>query len=136
MSDVKLIIDGAKLHELLHGPAGAIWPWLDRRADVVKQACIAQAPEVTGCLKGTILKRPIEASSIGLSIRIVSDTATCSPSHTSYSYWVHEGAPPHDIPNAFGRGPTFGIGGPFAGKFHPGNKPNKYLSDNLHLFNA
>lgn len=27
---------------------------------------------------------------------------------------------PHDIPNAFGRGPLFGIGGPFAGKFHPG----------------
>lgn len=26
----------------------------------------------------------------------------------------------HDIPNAFGRGPDFGIGGRFEGKFHPG----------------
>lgn len=27
---------------------------------------------------------------------------------------------PHDIPNAFGYGPLFGIGGRFEGKFHPG----------------
>jgi len=39
-----------------------------------------------------------------------------------YAQSILEGAQAHDIPNAFGRGPRFGIGGRFNGKFHPGNK--------------
>lgn len=38
----------------------------------------------------------------------------------------HQG--PYDIPNAWGRGPGFGIGGRFGGKFHPANKPNMALA--------
>ena len=37
-----------------------------------------------------------------------------------FDWVVFSGAPAHDIPNSFGRGPDFGIGGPFGGKFHPG----------------
>ena len=39
-----------------------------------------------------------------------------------YLVYLEEGTEPHDIPNAFGRGETFGIGGRFSGKFHPGSK--------------
>lgn len=39
---------------------------------------------------------------------------------------VREGAPAHDIPNAFGWGPDFGIGGQFDGKFHPGFDPDDF----------
>jgi hypothetical protein len=42
----------------------------------------------------------------------------------SYAQAQIEGAEPHDIPNAFGRGAKFGIGGRFQGKFHPGNAPH------------
>ncbi len=38
-----------------------------------------------------------------------------------YVTWLEEGTGPHDIPNAFGMGPDFGIGGRFDGKFHPGS---------------
>lgn len=39
-----------------------------------------------------------------------------------YVVCLEEGTTPHDIPNAFGMGETFGIGGRFDGKFHPGSK--------------
>lgn len=34
---------------------------------------------------------------------------------------------PYDIPNAFGYGPSFGIGGRFSGHFHPANRANQSL---------
>jgi hypothetical protein len=139
MSTIKFVLDGAKMDQLLHGPAGVVWPWMRRRGEAVRTASIAQAPMgQTGCLKGSIKLRPIEASSVGLSLRIVADTTSCSQNRTSYALFVHETTVPHDIPNAFGWGPTFGIGGRFGdNKFHPGNQhPNHFLSDNLKLFNV
>lgn len=38
-----------------------------------------------------------------------------------YAVYLNEGSRPHNIPNSFGLGPTFGIGGRFNGKFHPGS---------------
>lgn len=38
---------------------------------------------------------------------------------------LEEGSKPHDIPNAFGWGMEFGIGGRFDGKFHPGSVIHK-----------
>ena len=38
-----------------------------------------------------------------------------------YAYYLNTGTTPHDIPNSFNRGPKFGIGGRFFGKFHPGS---------------
>ena len=35
---------------------------------------------------------------------------------------------PHDIPNAFGFGDHVGIGGPFAGRFHPGTTGQHFFS--------
>ena len=132
--DVRIITDGARLEEMLHGPAGLVYTWLDKESWLYKVATQDDAPVMTGCLRDTILRRPIEEYPGGLSVRVVSDTAPCSPTHTSYSEFVHNGAPPHDIPNAFGYGPTFGIGGRFMGKFHPGNAPNPYLLRHLDRF--
>ena len=39
------------------------------------------------------------------------------------------GGAPHDIPNSFGRGPEFGIGGRFGGFFHPGNPATHFLEE-------
>ena len=38
---------------------------------------------------------------------------------------LEEGSAPHDIPNAFGKGMDFGIGGRFDGKFHSGSQKHK-----------
>lgn len=42
-----------------------------------------------------------------------------------YVEYLEEGSRPHDIPNAFGKGFDFGIGGRFDGKFHPGSTKHK-----------
>ena len=44
-----------------------------------------------------------------------------NPFGASYAIPLNEGSVPHDIPNAFGMGGGFGIGGNYNGKFHPGS---------------
>lgn len=133
MSETKLIIDGARLDEVLRSPAGIIGVWLIERCQVVQTAARHQAPEKTGCLKGSIVKR-FEETATGLQMRIQSDTAPCDPRHESYGLYVHEGTGPHNIPGAFGIPAPFGVGGRFDGMFHPGHpQPNRFLSDNLPL---
>lgn len=131
-ADFKLITDGAAMAYLLRSPAGPVGRFLTERATVVQAAAKAQAPRRTGCLEDSIVKR-FESAGDEMMVRIVSDTSPCSPEHKSYSLFVHEGTVPHDIPNAFGWGPEFGIGGRFDGRFHPGTKANRFLADNLHL---
>jgi hypothetical protein len=50
--------------------------------------------------------------------------ATANAAHAGVQEY---GAGPHDIPNSFGRGPSFGIGGSFSGMFHPGNPGTYYM---------
>jgi hypothetical protein len=130
--DFRLVIDGAAMAQLLRSPSGPVGRHLIERATIVQAAAKARAPRRTGCLQDSIVKR---AETLGeeLSIRIQSDTTSCSPSRTSYSLFVHEGTGPHDIPGAFGIPAPFGIGGKFDGKFHPGHGPNPFLRDSLHL---
>jgi hypothetical protein len=133
MSDVKLVVDGARMEELLRSPTGPVGRMLIERATRVQMAARQQAPERTGCLRSSIVKR-YEDQPDGLAVRIVADTTPCSPRRTSYALFIHEGTRPHNIPNAFGYGSTFGIGGRFDELFHPGHpQPNRFLSDNLHL---
>lgn len=47
-----------------------------------------------------------------------------------YVEYLEEGTKPHDIPNAFGFGYDFGIGGRFDGKFHPGSTKHKGFISN------
>lgn len=54
-----------------------------------------------------------------------------SGSKVRYAVYLQEGTSPHDIPNAFGRGQSFGIGGKFEGKFHPGSTKHKNFIENV-----
>jgi hypothetical protein len=130
--DFKLIMDGARMAELLRSPAGPVGRMLIVRTTKVQ----ARAREIlgphrkSGCLEDSLVKR---AETFGgeLAMRLQSDTTSCSPSRTSYSLAVHEGSVAHDIPGAFGIPAPFGIGGRFEGKFHPANAQIPFLRDAL-----
>lgn len=123
---VRFIVDGAVLEEMTRGPGGMVWNFLERRAVSFQERAREQAPIRTGDLRKSIVKRPIEPAPGGLGIRVIAAMP--------YALFVHEGTRPHNIPNAFGYGPTFGIGGRFEGMFHPGNHANHFLTDNLGIF--
>lgn len=131
MATIKLVIDGAQLENMLHGRDGAINRFMVSRATIVQKAAKEDCPVLTGDLKKSINKRPSVRTPTGLDISIIADQP--------YAAAVHNGAQPHDIPNAWGKGQDFGIGAnlktprPF---FHPGNKPNPFLAKNLRLFTA
>jgi hypothetical protein len=131
-----LIIDGARMAEILRSPTGIVAQHLIARATIVQAAAKHQAPRRTGCLAETIVKRAVEEDPVGLSIRIVSDTTPCSPSRTSYSYYVHEGTEPHQITAKPGGVLAFMWNGQMVfvkSVQHPGQAANRFLSDNLPL---
>lgn len=51
---------------------------------------------------------------------------------TPYLDALQKGSKPHDIPNAFGYGIEFGVGGRFSGKFHPGSKKHKHFINKIY----
>lgn len=126
MSEVKIIWDGARMQQLLHSPDGMLGRYMIGRAEVVRLAAQRQSANNGSIPRGIVKRFNEDGGNIGVTII----------SQNPHSIFVHEGTVPHDIPNAFGWGPTFGIGGRFSGKFHPGNKANRFLSDNLPLFFA
>lgn len=132
---MRLVIDGAEMARILRSPAGPVGRHLAERATVVQAAARRQAPRRTGCLQDSIVKR-FEAAGDELAVRIVSDTAPCSPEHKSYSLYVHEGTAAHDIYPVNAGALHFVIGGVdvFASHVHhPGTQANRFLTDNLHL---
>ena len=133
MTDVRLIIDGAEMAKILRGRNGPVARYLDKQSYLFQQKARSQAPRRTGCLQDNIRRR-WERNGEELAVRVISSTVECSPKRIEYALYVHDGTAPHDIPNAFGRGPQFGIGGRFEGKFHPGYAGNHYLTDNLWIF--
>ncbi len=136
----KLVIDGARMNELLRSPAGPVGRYMIGRAEVVKQGARAKAPRLTGCLQDSIVKRVEEDPLFGFKITIVSDTTPCSPTRTSYSLYVHEGTVQHVIA-AKGKALAFHwSGGPEgAGTYffqqvnHPGTWAQPFLRDALPL---
>lgn len=136
MAPVKLVTDGARMHELLRSPAGVVGRHLIGRAELVKQAARSKANRRTGCLQETIVKRVEENAATGFLIRIVSDTTPCSPQRKSYSLAVHEGTQPHDIVAKPGGVLSWESGGQrfFATEVHhPGYAGNPFLRDALPL---
>jgi|ERR1035438_8819817 hypothetical protein len=130
---VKLVTDGAALANLLRGPGGPVFRHLSERATVVQMAARSKAPRRTGCLQDSIVKRVEFGTPEGFVIRIVSDTTPCSPTRTSYSYWMETGTQPHNIPGAFGYSLPFGTSGRFNGMFHPGTRAYRFMRDALPL---
>jgi hypothetical protein len=128
---MKLITDGAVLDNLLRGPTGQVFRYMSVKATEVQVEAKKKANKKSGCMADSVVKRTFFGTPEGFEIHIQCDTRPCSPSRTAYAYYIHEGTKPHDIPNAFGWGPTFGIGGRFDGRFHPGYPGNPFLRDAL-----
>jgi hypothetical protein len=111
-------------------PDGLFGRWMYERGTIVQVAAIRDCPKRTNKLSESIVKR-WNPTLNGQMISIVAKQP--------YAASVHEGSVPHNIPNAFGYGESFGIGGPFGGFFHPGivkSHAVPFLSKNLPLFIA
>ncbi len=133
MAEVRLVIDGAVMEEMLHGPGGAVNRYLLGRAEIVKRAAVIQCNKATGRLSQSIVKRET-AVGTELGVRIVA----AQP----YALYVHNGTKPHIIraknkpylvffwPN----GPSGAHVYKMKQVNHPGYRGNKFLTDNLHLF--
>lgn len=80
----------------------------------------ADIPEDTGLMKAYIVSR-VQRAPQGINILLNNDIV-------SYN---DLGTRPHDIPNAFGYGHDFGIGGRFDGFFHPGSTKNVGFVDRV-----
>ena len=138
MAAIKLVVDGARMAELLRSPSGPVYRMLFARGEVVRQAAKAKAPVKSGCLRDSIVKR-MEERAEGLACRVVADTTPCSPKRTSYALFVEEGTRPHTIqgnPTLSFFWPT-GPDGPglyhFASVNHPGTKGIHFMRDALPL---
>jgi hypothetical protein len=124
VTTVTFVPDPVAIAEILESPTGDVGRHVINLATIVQLAMQATAPVKTGRLKANIVKRfsDAEAGSIGMDVGIWT---------VPYAEWVVFGAEPHNIPNAFGWGPNVGTHGRFDGKWHPGNKPNPFMTTAL-----
>lgn len=136
-----VILDGVKMAELLRSPNGVVGRHLIERATFFQGAARASAPVRSGCLRDTIVKRPIALTDGELEIMVVANSAPCSPTRESYSLMVHDGTDPHVIQAKSGGVLAFNWpGGPTGGMFfarsvnHPGTKAQPFLRENLGVF--
>lgn len=136
---VRLVFDGAKMDELLHGPSGMVNDYMFTHGEVVRQAAIQDANYLHGDLKKSIRKR-IDYAGTEISVRIIAG----GENDVTYAYYVHEGTAPHTI---FPKNKPFLVffwpNAPGGGRWvraksvrHPGYKGNPFLSRNLGLFFA
>lgn len=138
---IHLVVDGAMMAEMLKSPEGVVGRHMIQKGTEFQLAARRQAPRRTGCLQDSIVKR-VENVDGQIAIRVVSDTTPCSPTRTSYSLYVHEGTKPHIIRavNApklvffWPNGPRGAKTYAFKQINHPGTKPNRFFTDNLHIF--
>lgn len=82
------------------------------------------APYKTGKYSDSIKMRETKVNKRHISTKVNTQLLTPVAKSTGKQYvlgfLLETGTLPHDIPNAFGFGKEFGIGGRFDGKFHPG----------------
>jgi hypothetical protein len=124
MPAVDFVPDPVAISTILESPSGVVGRHVINLATIIQLAMQEKAPVVTGRLKANIVKRFTDAPPGDIAIEVGIWTVP-------YAEYVVFGSEPHDIPNAFGWGPNVGIGGRFDGKFHPGNKPNPFMTDAL-----
>ena len=116
------------LKAFLNTPAGPLWREVERRAEFAQKMARKQVGVKTGALRQSIYKRHLGNAS-GQYVTI--------GSNKSYAYAHHEGTRPHIIVASGGGNLVFTKNGKVIHAkqvFHPGNKPNKYLSNQLKYF--
>lgn len=124
MSDV-VFIPNANYVKEFESPSGMVAKYLLKRGEKVKFLARRQVGVTTGRLKRSIEVIVIRDAQ-GLNARIGSSL--------SYAYMHHEGTRPHEITPDRHTALRFSSRGRivYARRvFHPGTRPNKYLSDNL-----
>lgn len=133
----KVVIDGAAVQALLRSEKGPVMRDLMARATRFQAAVrtYLEPHNKTECLSKSIVKR---FKSDG-TIEVQSDTSSCSSDRRSYSLDVHEGTEAHLISGKDGALSFYWENGPLgAGRYfyhtvhHPGTKPIRFFTDNLH----
>lgn len=126
----RVIIDPVALQRLLSGKQGPLYQQLINRATIVQMKARQQAHKKTGALAASIIKRPIQSGK-GMAMLIGSELP--------YAAFHHDGTRPHLILPVNAQALVFNW--PKAGGIvflkqvnHPGTKPNRFLTDNLHYF--
>ena len=114
------------LNKFLNTPAGPLWGQVEKRARVATAKARRDVGFKTGALRSSIYMRHL-GNSTGQYVTI--------GSNKSYAFNHHQGTRPHVIvPNKPGGNLVFAKRGKiiFAKSvFHPGTKPNKFLSKQL-----
>jgi len=110
---------------------------LTRLAQQAADRLKAAAPRGTGSTTGSgsgghladlFRPAPITVTTTGATIS-VTNSKTVMGGGKSYflADLVASGTQPHNIPGAFGYKPPFGVGGRFAGLFHPGTQKDPFI---------
>lgn len=135
MPEMKLVIDGKVLADILRSPAGPVGRHLIERGTAVQARAkqILAPHRKSGCLEDSLVKR-METNGVELALRLVSDTTPCSPTRQSYSLAFHNGSAPHDIYPRNAQALAFpwqGGVGIFAHVHHPGFAGVPFLTEAL-----
>lgn len=139
--NVKVVIDPEKVDAFIRSPEGPILRWMIVGATRVQDAARKQvrlghiASGGRPNLRYTIVKRVIPNAHGGPMIRVGSDSPI--------AFIHHEGTKPHIIRPRTAKFLRFPANGGMGGGFvyakvvhHPGTRPNRFLTDNMHLFYA
>lgn len=121
-------IDPQKLARFVNDGGGPVLAELTRRATRVQGGARRQVGKETRRLERSIVKRQ-GVDGRGPFVLVVSEGV-------EYGVWHHEGTPPHTIRARPGKVLSWTSGGErrFATSVrHPGTRPNRFLTDNLHL---
>lgn len=138
-NNVKVIISGAAMDNILRGPDGYMMRDMMRRGEILKDLAKQQVRlghvhggSGYGNLRDSIVSRVMTApGSTGMPIVVVGSTHPIALIH-------HEGTRPHIIRPRYKQALRFpgATGGGYGWIFskwvaHPGTKPNRYLTDNI-----
>jgi hypothetical protein len=125
--DVVFILNKPALQLELNTPAGSLWRWMERKGEAALKDAKREVHVNTGKLRSSLHKRHL-GNVTGQSLWIGSNTV-------SYAYMHHEGTKPHLIAPKNGTVLRLKSGRVVHGSvMHPGTKPNRFLSSQLHHF--
>lgn len=125
---VKVTPYPAALKSFLDSPAGPLWGQVEKRARLAQLRAKKQAGFKTGRLRASIYKNHT-MTSYGQKVEI--------GSNVDYAFNHHQGTRPHVIVGSPGKNLVFVKNGRVINTksvFHPGTKPNPYLSNQLKYF--
>lgn len=116
------------LNKFLNTPAGPLWGEVEKRARIATAKARRDVGVKTGALRASIYMRHL-GNATGQYVTI--------GSNKTYAFNHHQGTKPHVIVGSSGGNLKFVKNGKMIytkSVFHPGNRPNRFLSKQLHGF--